>query len=109
MHTLGTERIRKQDAISLMGPTRAQRDLAAAAGPAAGRNEHLERYIERAHQVVKPQGKMVITSCNFSAEELQLLVEARGLWRCVGGLRYPTLTFGGREGSRVATLAFVRI
>lgn len=108
MHAPGTDRIRKQDAISLMGP-RAQRDLAAGAGPAAGRNEHLKRYIERAHQVVKPQGKMVITSCNFSAEELQLLVEEGGLWRCVGGLRYPTLTFGGREGSRVATLAFVRI
>jgi hypothetical protein len=55
---------------------------------------------------------MVITSCNFAKEELQQMVEGYGgggKWRTVGGLSYPSFTFGGSDGSRVATLAFLRL
>ena len=83
---------------------------------------------------------MVITSCNYSHDELRRLVESGGRfigegelgsstsrhkgsqdhhvspsslvqssWRCIGGLSYPEMSYGGSKGSLLATQAFVRL
>eukprot|EP00802_Teleaulax_amphioxeia_P026830 Tamp_28002.p1 GENE.Tamp_28002~~Tamp_28002.p1 ORF type:complete len:274 (+),score=43.04 Tamp_28002:109-822(+) len=91
------------DAISLRAPSRDT-----GAEPEAA-NVFVDRYIQRAHQLVKPGGKMVITSCNFSNDELRRMVEADGRWRSIGGLAYPALAYGGSQGSLLATQAFLRL
>ncbi|KAI3854882.1 hypothetical protein MKW92_004103 [Papaver armeniacum] len=77
-------------------------------------------YWDTVAKLVSPGGILVITSCNSTKDELMQEVEAfnqRKLaadplatsFRYVSHVRtYPTFMFGGSEGSRVATVAFVR-
>ncbi|KAL6709376.1 Protein-lysine N-methyltransferase efm4 [Coniothyrium glycines] len=66
-----------------------------------------EGYRERVEPLVKKGGRFLITSCNWTEEEL------RG-WFDDGGfvydakVRYPSFTFGGKTGSSVVTLCFKR-
>ncbi|ORY01106.1 S-adenosyl-L-methionine-dependent methyltransferase [Clohesyomyces aquaticus] len=66
-----------------------------------------EGYSERVEAVVKKGGRFLITSCNWTADEL------RGWFEVDGGqleyedaVKYPSFTFGGKTGSKVATLCF---
>ncbi|KAF2875615.1 S-adenosyl-L-methionine-dependent methyltransferase [Massariosphaeria phaeospora] len=68
-----------------------------------------ERYREKVEVLVKKGGRFLITSCNWTAEEL------RGWFEVEGGelvfedqVRYPGFTFGGKTGTKVATLCFKR-
>lgn len=66
-----------------------------------------EGYREKVEGLVKTGGRFLITSCNWTEEEV------RG-WFGVGGLEYegkanyPSFTFGGKTGSSVCTLCFKR-
>lgn len=76
-------------------------------------------------KLLKPgEGYFLITSCNFTRDELVLhfsgssfllhpLKNALSLshaplkeMRLVAQVKYPTFSFGGREGSKVTTIAF---
>lgn len=68
-----------------------------------------EGYREKVEELVKPGGRFLITSCNWTDEELrgwfagegsQLVFEDR--------VKYPSFRFGGKEGSSVVTLCFRR-
>ncbi|KAF2092043.1 S-adenosyl-L-methionine-dependent methyltransferase [Saccharata proteae CBS 121410] len=83
------------DAISLSGETDAR-----------GRRI-CEGYRERVERLVKKGGRLVITSCNWTSEELkgwfgggELVYE--------DAIRYPSFTFGGQTGQQVCTLCFRR-
>ncbi|KAK8199190.1 methyltransferase domain-containing protein [Phyllosticta capitalensis] len=85
------------DAISLSGETDAQ-----------GRRV-CEGYRERVEPLVKRGGVLLITSCNWTADEL------KGWFEVEGGelvyedaIRYPSFTFGGKTGQQVCSLAFRR-
>ncbi|CAO2653147.1 Nn.00g025580.m01.CDS01 [Neocucurbitaria sp. VM-36] len=66
-----------------------------------------EGYREKVEPLVKRGGRFLITSCNWTEEELrgwfgggELVFE--------GKVKYPSFTFGGQTGSSVVTLCFKR-
>ncbi|GER35618.1 methyltransferase-like protein [Striga asiatica] len=78
-------------------------------------------YWDSVSEIVSPGGILVITSCNSTKDELIQEMEAfnqrriaasqgRGpTFQYIDHVRtYPTFTFGGSVGSRVATVAFLR-
>jgi SAM-dependent methyltransferase len=67
-----------------------------------------EGYREKVEPLVKKDGRLLITSCNWTEEELrgwfgggELVFE--------GKVKYPSFTFGGKTGSSVVTLCFKRV
>ncbi|EOD51453.1 putative s-adenosylmethionine-dependent methyltransferase protein [Neofusicoccum parvum UCRNP2] len=85
------------DAISLSGETDAQ-----------GRRI-FEGYKEKVEPLVKPGGMLLITSCNWTAEELKTwFVAEGGLLEYEDAISYPSFTFGGKTGQQVCSLCFRR-
>lgn len=69
----------------------------------------VEGYRESVERVVKSGGRFLITSCNWTEEELRAWVEAEGSGFVLEGkVKYPSFTFGGKTGSSVCTLCFRR-
>jgi SAM-dependent methyltransferase len=66
-----------------------------------------EGYRERVEPLVKPGGRFLITSCNWTEEELRAWFDG-GQFRFAGKVKYPSFTFGGQTGSSVVTLCFQR-
>jgi SAM-dependent methyltransferase len=66
-----------------------------------------EGYRERVEPLVKPGGRFLITSCNWTEEELRAWFDG-GQFRFAGKVKYPSFTFGGQTGSSVVTLCFER-
>ncbi|KAF1919198.1 S-adenosyl-L-methionine-dependent methyltransferase [Ampelomyces quisqualis] len=66
-----------------------------------------EGYKERVVPLIAPGGRFLITSCNWTEEELKGWFDG-GELGFVGKVKYPSFTFGGREGSSVVTLCFQR-
>ncbi|KAF6754393.1 S-adenosyl-L-methionine-dependent methyltransferase [Ephemerocybe angulata] len=67
--------------------------------PAAG-------YPSRIPRILKPGGLFLITSCNFTADELKASFTAETGLMYHSQVRHPTFTFGGQSGSIVTTVAF---
>jgi SAM-dependent methyltransferase len=61
---------------------------------------------------IKPGGRFIITSCNWTAEELRKWFEVEDshhqLLRYEEKLKYPTFKFQGKEGQTVVTLCFIK-
>lgn len=85
------------DAISLSAETDAQ-----------GRRV-CESYRERVVPLIKPGKFLIITSCNWTKDELLHWFEvADGALRLFDEANYPKFTFGGQQGQSVCTLVFQR-
>ncbi|KAG6813953.1 hypothetical protein H0H92_005208 [Tricholoma furcatifolium] len=68
------------------------------------------KYPGRVAQILKPGGCFLITSCNFTDEELQAIFstsETRLMYH--SRIEHPTFEFGGKKGSVVASVAFQKI
>lgn len=67
----------------------------------------VERYAEVVPNFIKDDGFFLITSCNFTEEELTEILGSGPLkvWKRI---EYPTFEFGGVKGSTVCSLAFVK-
>ncbi|EPQ54329.1 S-adenosyl-L-methionine-dependent methyltransferase [Gloeophyllum trabeum ATCC 11539] len=65
------------------------------------------KYSKRVASILKPGGHFLITSCNFTEEELktEFLVAETGL-EYHSRIQHPTFTYGGKTGSIVSTVAF---
>lgn len=68
----------------------------------------VEMYSIRAASLVKPNGIMLITSCNFTEEELIKIIESDSRIKYFDKVNYPTFQFGGVKGQTVCTIAFRR-
>jgi SAM-dependent methyltransferase len=66
-----------------------------------------EGYRERVEGLVKRGGRFLITSCNWTEEEVKGWF-AGGEMEYEGRAGYPSFTFGGRTGSSVCTVCFKR-
>lgn len=66
-------------------------------------------YLERAKKLVKMGGLLVITSCNWTEEELTARFLGAGGLKVEGKVHYPSFTFGGKKGQTICTVAFRRI
>ncbi|KAL0083476.1 S-adenosyl-L-methionine-dependent methyltransferase [Phycomyces blakesleeanus] len=63
-----------------------------------------ELYIQAVHRMISPDGVFLITSCNWTMEELK---EAfKQYFRYHSHVKYPTFSFGGQTGSKICTVAF---
>jgi len=64
-------------------------------------------YPERVARLLKPGGYFLITSCNFTEDELQsnFATPETGLMYH-SRIQYPTFTFGGKSGSICSSVAF---
>jgi len=68
---------------------------------------HTTSYVNAIRKLItEDDGIFVITSCNFTREELRKLFTTNGAFQYVKHVKYPTFKFGGKEGSTVATVAF---
>lgn len=67
-----------------------------------------ERYPGIARTLVRKGGFLVVTSCNWTEEELVKWFTANGGLRVWGRVEYPRFRFGGREGQGVCTVCFQR-
>jgi SAM-dependent methyltransferase len=66
-----------------------------------------EGYREKVEPLVKSGGRFLITSCNWTAEELRGWFEGEGSGMVYEGrVKYPSFTFGGKTGTSVCTLCF---
>ncbi|KAL6940490.1 hypothetical protein ACO0QE_004394 [Hanseniaspora vineae] len=60
-------------------------------------------------KILKPNGCFLITSCNFTEQELIKTIEKTGhlkLWKTI---KYPVFEFGGIKGSTICTCAFTTV
>ncbi|ODN96277.1 hypothetical protein I350_08288 [Cryptococcus amylolentus CBS 6273] len=71
-----------------------------------------EVYPERITKLVKPGGFFLITSCNFTEEEIKERYGKEDLGmsfsttQILSSVPHPTFSFGGKKGSTVCTVAF---
>jgi SAM-dependent methyltransferase len=66
-----------------------------------------EGYREKVEPLLKPGGRFLITSCNWTDEELRAWFEGSGSKMVFEDqVKYPSFTFGGKTGTQVATLCF---
>lgn len=84
------------DAISLMEHT------ADADGPC-------KVYREKVITLIKPGGFLLVTSCNWTKQELlQWLAPGHGELNYYDEAKYPTFSFGGQTGQTIVTIVFRR-
>lgn len=62
----------------------------------------------RSGDEVKP-GLVVITSCNFTQDELILIMEKSSKFKYLTDIEYPKFKFGGVTGQTICTVAFQSI
>jgi SAM-dependent methyltransferase len=68
-----------------------------------------EGYREKVEGLVKKGGRFLITSCNWTEDELRGWFEGEGsTFVYEDKVKYPSFTFGGKTGSSVVTLCFKR-
>jgi len=68
-----------------------------------------EAYAEQVTPLIRPGGYLVITSCNWTSEEVRRWFESEELGlRLYGEVKYRGFTFGGKKGQTVCSLCFRR-
>ena len=68
-----------------------------------------EGYKGRVLQLLKDQGLFLITSCNWTEEELRAWFVDDGAFEEVGRVRYRTFSFGGVKGQTISTVCFRKV
>lgn len=72
-----------------------------------------EAYPAKAARMVKPGGYLLITSCNWTEEEVVRWftqgADADGVLQVYGRVRYPVYEYSGAKGSSVASVCFRKI
>jgi SAM-dependent methyltransferase len=72
-----------------------------------------ELYSQCVMPLLKPNGIFLITSCNWTEEELRLWFEKEGTedhkFKFHDRIKYHSFTFGGHKGQSVVTLCFKKI
>ncbi|KAF2758039.1 methyltransferase-like protein-like protein 10 [Pseudovirgaria hyperparasitica] len=66
-----------------------------------------EGYRERVENLVRIGGRVIVTSCNWTSDELKCWL-AQGQLEAEREVKYPSFRFGGKEGSQICTVCFVR-
>jgi EEF1A lysine methyltransferase 2 len=64
-----------------------------------------EGYKERIEPLVRCGGLFLVTSCNWTEEELRAWFEG-GSFKWHGAIKYRTFSFGGRKGQTISSVCF---
>ncbi|KAI9891362.1 MAG: hypothetical protein M1814_002875 [Vezdaea aestivalis] len=75
-------------------------------GEGAGGRRAYETYPEKVAGLVKSGGRVLVTSCNWTEEELKVWFERDGTLKLEGQIEYPTFKFGGKTGQAVCSVCF---
>jgi EEF1A lysine methyltransferase 2 len=68
-----------------------------------------QRYRQRVAPLVRPGCFLIVTSCNWTKDELRnWLAPSDSEFAYFDEARYPTFTFGGQTGQSIVTLVFQR-
>lgn len=87
------------DAIALSGMTKLSSSL--------NRDIKLSEYYPHViDNLLAENGMFLITSCNFTQEELIGIIESTGNLKYYSHVNYPSIEFGGVKGSTICTVAF---
>lgn len=86
------------DAISLNPEQKAKR--------ASGKSGPMDQYGAVIASLLREDGILLITSCNWTQEEL--ISQFSASLEYINHVKYPTFTFGGVTGQRITTVAFRR-
>ncbi|KAJ1975706.1 Protein-lysine N-methyltransferase efm4 [Dimargaris verticillata] len=65
-----------------------------------------QRYRDNVHRALSDDGMLLITSCNWTQDELIKLLEPRFVYS--DHIQYPTFQFGGVAGQKTCTVAFTK-
>eukprot|EP01137_Pigoraptor_chileana_P014566 Opistho-2@69342 len=65
-------------------------------------------YIENVVKVTKPGGLVIITSCNWTEDEVKRDFTASPHLKYKTRLKYPVFEFGGKKGQTICTVVFTR-
>ncbi|CEP15858.1 hypothetical protein [Parasitella parasitica] len=65
-----------------------------------------EEYVKSVHKMMGPNSLFLITSCNWTEEEL--IKNFSGYLTHHSSVKYPVFQFGGMKGSTICTVAFVK-
>ncbi|KAI8059327.1 S-adenosyl-L-methionine-dependent methyltransferase [Gongronella butleri] len=87
------------DAISL-DPAQQEAQEQGRAGPR-------DTYVSAARQLMRDDGKFLITSCNWTMDEL--IKHFGPHFKYHSHVKYPVFSFGGHTGSKICTVAFTPI
>lgn len=74
--------------------------------PEEPQNKRLS-YIKAIHNITKENGLFIITSCNWTSEEL--IGHFKGYFSEVHTIPTPTFMFGGRVGSQISCIVFTKV
>ena len=64
-------------------------------------------YVDNIHRILKPNGKIIITSCNWIEEEL--LEHFKPVFQFYDRIKYPTFQFGGVVGQTITTIILQKL
>jgi SAM-dependent methyltransferase len=65
-----------------------------------------EQYRDSILPLLRNEGYFLITSCNWTEDELKSWFEKKDEFEVCDRIEYPSFTFGGKKGSSVVTLCF---
>lgn len=68
-----------------------------------------QTYPKNIVKLIKKRGILLITSCNFTQEEICKHFTSSGDFKIFGNVDYPVIEFGGVKGSTICTVAFEKI
>jgi SAM-dependent methyltransferase len=66
-----------------------------------------EQYRKNVHEMLHPEGLLIITSCNWTRQEL--MDQFQTTFEYVEHIPYPTFRFGGVEGQTISTVIFKKV
>lgn len=68
----------------------------------------LEVYTSQVTKLLHPGSVFLVTSCNFTEEELTKIITEEGSLEVWDKINYKTFEFGGVQGSTICSIAFVK-
>lgn len=72
---------------------------------ASEQDKPVRKYLASVHKMLKPDSVILITSCNWTEDELKNWFGG-DLFEYHSRIKYPTFTFGGVKGQQISTMAF---
>lgn len=66
------------------------------------------RYVRRVEELVKKGGLVLVTSCNWTEDEVRRWFEGGGGLEFCGRIEYPTFRFGGATGQAISSVCLRR-
>ena len=65
-----------------------------------------ERYVRQVERLVRSSGLVLVTSCNWTEDELKRWFEGGEQLVYYGRIHYPTFKFGGATGQSISSVCF---